>query len=207
LQATKLEVKAHEDYLQGKALDTLFKITINLVIEEYVRDKSLNLTHNYNKNQLACKIAHHYIRSINDSTYNCLYFDFNAKYKEAINKIINSESTDTSNFNATASKDDKKVATKVKATLTELFPKLTIDLCLAAKKCDLLHHIHAEKALFNKKNMIETATKEAAKLVTKDPVIFQSQLKPAVTAVFKKEFHTSKAHAHKNLLWTPKIRG
>jgi hypothetical protein len=44
---------------------------------------------------------------------------------EAINKIINSESTDTSDFSTTTSKDDKKVATKVKANLTELFPKLT----------------------------------------------------------------------------------
>jgi hypothetical protein len=48
LQATKLEVKAPEDNLQDKALDTLFKITTNLVIEEYMRDKSSNLAHNYN---------------------------------------------------------------------------------------------------------------------------------------------------------------
>ena len=61
LQVAKMEVKARKDKLQGEALDTLIKITTNLVIEEYVRDKSSHLTHNYNENELAFKIARHYI--------------------------------------------------------------------------------------------------------------------------------------------------
>jgi hypothetical protein len=53
------------------------------------------------------------------------------------------------------------------------------------------------KALFNEKNVIETATKEASELITKDHVLLHSQLKVAVTAMFKKEFHASKAQAQK----------
>jgi hypothetical protein len=197
LQAAKLEVKAREDKLQGEALDTLIKITTNLVIEEYVRDKSSNLTHNYNENELAFKIARHYIGSINDNAHKNLYFDSNTKCKEAIDKIINNESTNTSDFNATASEDDKRVATKIKATLTELFPKLTTDLWSAAKERDLLRQINAEQALFNEKKSIETATEEATDLIAKDPIIPQSQLKAAVSAMFKKELHASKAQARK----------
>ena len=86
---------------------------------------------------------------------------------EAINKIINSESTDTSDFSTTASEDDKKVATKVKATLTELLPKLSTDLCSAAKECDLLHQINAEQALFNEVKFIETTTKEWTEIIAR----------------------------------------
>ena len=47
LEATKLEVKAREEKLKNEALDTLIKITTNLVIKEYVRDNAANLKHNY----------------------------------------------------------------------------------------------------------------------------------------------------------------
>ncbi len=197
LEAAKLEVKAREEKLKNEALDTLIKITTNLVIEEYVRDKAANLKHNYSEKELAFKIARHYIGTIDEKTQTNLYFESTAACKEAIDNIINNKSTDTSDFDSTASKHDKRVAPKVRAILKELFPKVTVDLWSSAKERDLLRQINAEQALFNEKMTIETATEEATDMIAQDPVIPQSQLKAAVTAMFRKELNSSKAQARK----------
>ena len=197
LEAAKLEVKAREEKLKNEALDTLIKITTNLVIEEYVRDKAANLKHNYSEKELAFKIARHYIGTIDEKTRTNLYFESIAACKEAIDNIINNESTDTSDFDSTASEHDKRVAPKVRAILKELFPKVTVDLWSSAKERDLLRQINAEQALFNEKMTIETATEEATDMIAQDPVIPQLQLKAAVTAMFRKELNSSKAQARK----------
>jgi hypothetical protein len=200
LQAAKLEVKAREEKLQNEALDTLIKITTNLVIEEFVRDKAKNLTHNYDERTLAFKIARHYIGCIDEETQKSLYFNSSTECKEAIDKIINNESNDTSDFTEKASEDDKRVKAKVQDTLAELFPQVTINIWATAKERDILRQINAEQALFNEKKSIEVATEDAADIIAKDPAIPQSQLKAAVTAMFRKELNSSKALARKKSL-------
>ena len=206
LQAAKLEVKAREEKLKHEALETLIQITTNLVIEEFVRDKAANLKHNYDANELAIKIARHYIVTIDDKTRTNLYFESNIECKEAIDKIIRSQSSNTSDFDSTASDDDKRVAPKIRTILKELFPVITVDLWSTAKERDLLRQINAEQALFNEKKSIETATEEATDLITQDPVIPQSQLKAAVTAMFRKELNANKNLARKKSLADSKIQ-
>ena len=205
-QAAKLEVKAREDKLKNEALETLIQITTNLVIEEFVRDKAANLKHNYDAKELALKIARHYIVTIDEKTRTNLYFESSTECKEVMDKIINSKSTDTSDFDSFASEDDKRVAPKVRTILKELFPIITVDLWSTAKERDLLRQINAEQALFNEKKSIETATEEATDIITKDPVIPQSQLKAAVTAMFQKELNANKTLARKKSLADSKIQ-
>ena len=56
---------------------------------------------------LAFKIARHYIGCIDEETQKNLYFNSSAECKEAIDKIINNESNNTSNFTEKASEHDK----------------------------------------------------------------------------------------------------
>ncbi len=200
LQAAKLEVKAREDRLQHDALDALIKITTNLVIEEYVRDKSENIEHFYNEKQLALKIARHYIGNVDAAMHTSLYFDSGASCKATMDKIINKEGKDTSDFSTVATPADNRVSTKIRAILTELFPKITIELWSTMKERELLRQINAEQALFNEKQETKTATEEATELIARDPIIPHSQLKAAVTEMIDKQFKSMQVAARKKYL-------
>ena len=201
LKAAKLEVRAHVNKLQCIALDTLIKVTTNLVIEDYMWDKSENLEHFYNERQCAFKFACHYIGNANTAIHIGRYFEPLASCNASIDKIVNFKSVDNTDFSTIANPEDKQVATKVWTVLAELFPNITI-----AKEQELMHQINAKQALFNEKKVSKMLKKKQPNNKIRDPIIHHSQLKAAVTKMFDKQFKSKQTATQKTIWWTPKAR-
>ena len=183
---------------------------MNIVIEETLSNvnKGLQVNSDVSKKEIAFQATRQYLLSFTEDMRKAFNFENNEDIKQTFDEFM-SKDRDNSNildFSSRAGENGNRIMFTTKEKISELFPKITIDLWSTFAQRELLRSINEEQAKFNGIEDEEEATKKAAEGVLKDTPIAQSQMKAALKQMFKQELKSQANQAQKNLRRTSKTR-
>ena len=209
-QAAELEVTTRVKLLKDEVINSLFKIAMNIVIEETLSNvnKGLQVNSDVSKKEIAFQATRQYLLSFTEDMRKAFNFENNEDIKQTFDEFM-SKDRDNSNildFSSRAGENGNRIMFTTKEKISELFPKITIDLWSTFAQRELLRSINEEQAKFNGIKDEEEATKKAAEGVLKDTPIAQSQMKAALKQMFKQELKSQANQARKNLRRASKPR-
>ncbi len=152
-QAAELEVTTRMNILKNEAVNLLFKIAMNVVIEETLNDvnKGLQIETNVSKREIAYQATRQYLLSFSEDMRKAFNFENEEDVKQVFEEYINKdrENPNITDFASRAGENGNRTMFATKYNIAELFPKITVKLWSNSAQRDLLRSINEEQAKFN----------------------------------------------------------
>ncbi len=129
--------------LKNEAVNSLFKIAMNVVIEETLSDvnKGLQIETNVSKREIAYQATRQYLLSFSEDMRKAFNFENKEDVKQVFEEYISKDREDPNNSN--------RIMFATKEKIAELFPKITVKLWSNIAQRELLCSINEEQAKFN----------------------------------------------------------
>jgi hypothetical protein len=199
-QSAKLEVTTRKELLKNELLKSLKRISNNISTQEFVRNSCLIEPVKFilNEKEVAYQAASEYINSLTSDTVKQWHFTTKQTANDAFINTCLEEGVDLDKIEEKALETDYACITIVKTKITELFPKMTVDLWMKHKEKDLLRKINAAQAVLNQKQEQNEMNEQVAMDLDTEQTVNATQLSNILNKMLDEKLKKEKSKQRKN---------